>query len=311
MKLSQTNGPLYHYYGDDLTAMMDHIKNAGFRYVDVSFMSRYMPGSRYFTTDNAVLADEYRRALEHAELTPVQSHEPSGNALGEDFGAYYLKKSTLAIDLAGRIGIPSITLHPGLPDKRPMTREEYLEESAKIYKQLIPLAEKYGIRLLIENLPWRVPSEGCQTCNADELNELLDRIDHPLFGACWDVGHGNIRRLNQYEEIKKLGARLQGLHVHDNYANRRLPNRDLHQIPFWGEVNFDAVITALKEIDYQGYFNFEVDVPTAREDIKPFEKNGVVINRLQKPSPALRLEMDKLLFAAGRHMLTTYDCFSE
>ncbi len=304
MKLSQTNGALYHFYGDDLTKTLAHLKEAGFRHVDLSFFARYTAGSRYFITDNAILADEYKRALEIVGITPVQSHEPAGNMLGDDGGAYYFKKTTRAIDLAGRIGIPSITLHPGVATA-PISREEYMERSVEGFKKHIPLAETYGIRLLIENLPW----DGVHITTADDINELLDRIDHPLFGACWDTGHANICKLNQYNEIKKLGDRLFGLHVHDNYAVRRVGGQDLHQPPYWGEVNFDAVITALLEIDYKGYFNLEVDSPNLRANRRPLGACPAKEEKVACPSPVLRLQFDKLAYAAARDMLTTYGCF--
>jgi hypothetical protein len=67
MKLSQTNGPILHYYNGDEYASLLHLKNAGFKYVDISFWSRYTPGSRYFSTSNDVLADEYKIILEKLE----------------------------------------------------------------------------------------------------------------------------------------------------------------------------------------------------------------------------------------------------
>ena len=58
MKLSQTNGPILHFYDGDLHSSLAHLKNAGFKYVDISFWSRYLSGSPYFTTDNEILAEQ-------------------------------------------------------------------------------------------------------------------------------------------------------------------------------------------------------------------------------------------------------------
>ena len=307
MKLSQTNGPILHFYDGDLHSSLVHLKNAGFKYIDISFWSRYLPGSPYFTPDNEVLADEYRREIEMLELIPVQSHEPFGNSIGNDGGAFYFKKTPLSIDLAGKIGIPSITLHAGISIE-PMTREEYMEKNVEVFKKLIPYAEKYGTRLLIENTGWTVGDTKLST--ADDLNEILDRIDHPLFGVCWDTGHANLCDLDQYAELKKLGARLEGLHVHDNYG-KRAPGCDLHQYPYWGNVNFDGVISALLEIGYKGTFNFEVDNPVRRSGAIPFVKDGVEQNKLEMMSPELRQQMETFLFAIGKQMLEKYDCFEE
>ena len=36
MKLSQTNGPILHFYDGDEYSSFLHLKNAGFKYVDIS-----------------------------------------------------------------------------------------------------------------------------------------------------------------------------------------------------------------------------------------------------------------------------------
>ena len=139
---------------------------------------------------------------------------------------------------------------------------------------------------------------------------MLDRIDHPLFGVCWDTGHANLCGLDQYEEIKKLGSRLEGLHVHDNYGTRA-PGCDLHLFPYWGNINFDGLISALIEIDYKGTFNFEVDNPVRRSGAIPFVKDGVEQKKLEMMSPELRQQMEAYLYAIGKQMLETYDCYEE
>ncbi len=52
--------------------------------------------------------------------------------------------------------------------------------------------------------------------------------------------------------IRALGNRLQALHIHDNDCWH-----DSHQIPFSMSIDFDAVVKALKDIHYSGYFTLE------------------------------------------------------
>ena len=54
--------------------------------------------------------------------------------------------------------------------------------------------------------------------------------------------------------IHTLGEHLQALHIHDNDRWH-----DSHQIPFSMDTDFEAIVKALKEIDYQGYFTLEAD----------------------------------------------------
>lgn len=74
--------------------------------------------------------------------------------------------------------------------------------------------------------------------------------------ACLDIGHAEMKGLNTsaVEMIHALGKRLTALHLHDNDRWH-----DSHQIPFSMQIDFEAVVKALKEIDYQGYFTLEAD----------------------------------------------------
>jgi sugar phosphate isomerase/epimerase len=54
--------------------------------------------------------------------------------------------------------------------------------------------------------------------------------------------------------IRAIGKRLGALHIHDN--DRR---RDLHRIPFSGDIDWNAVVKALRDVDYKGEFTLEAD----------------------------------------------------
>lgn len=54
--------------------------------------------------------------------------------------------------------------------------------------------------------------------------------------------------------IKSLGHRLRALHVHDNNLHD-----DSQQIPFSMQIDFEAMVKALKEVDYKGDMTLESD----------------------------------------------------
>ena len=86
------------------------------------------------------------------------------------------------------------------------------------------------------------------------FNAHLDAVNDPYFVACLDIGHAEMRGLNTNAEqmVLALGDRLQALHIHDNDQWH-----DSHQIPFSMNLDFDAIVKALKKIDYKGYFTLE------------------------------------------------------
>lgn len=306
MKLAQTNGTLFKYYGS-VAETFAHLAKAGFKYVDISFYDKFSNGSDYFRRDLEEIADEYKAALEKTGLIPVQSHEPLGNSMGADGGKFYFKKTPRAIELAGKIGIPTMAIHPGWNFTEDMSRNEFMTRTAETFKTILETAEKANVKLLIENTDCM--NDGNHLATAEDLLEMLERVGpHPLLGVCWDVGHANLWGGDQYASIKALGDKLGGIHVSDNLGVRGAEH-DAHEMPFHGNVNFDAVLAALKEINYRGPFAFEVDAPTVRKGIKPFKVDGMVVNNLAKISAELRVESDKLLYNIGKHMLETYDCF--
>lgn len=314
MKLSQTNGTLLKIYGGSIYDSLAHLKRCGFKYIDVSFFECFIRGSRYWTEGKAI-ADEYKKAFCELELVPVQCHEPAGNMIGDDGGEYYMKKTPASMAIASAIGVPMMVIHPGCREDLIGNTEKSIEENIKAIKRLMPVAEKYNMKVLLENMPEFTPM------NADELIAIVDGVDHELLGVNWDVGHGNIRGLSQYDEITKLGSRLWGVHLHDNcgfFANQENTKEnyschyDIHLPPFYGNINYNAVMTALLEIGFEGTFNFEADGPQLRSGVIPFVKDGVEIDKLGRQLPPyLREQADTLLYGIGKYILEAYDCFEE
>ena len=65
--------------------------------------------------------------------------------------------------------------------------------------------------------------------------------------------------------IHALGDKLAALHIHDN--DHRL---DLHQLPLTMDIDFDAIVRALRAIDYRGYFTLEADRYLSAHKQDPF-----------------------------------------
>lgn len=134
------------------------------------------------------------------------------------------------------------------------------EENAEMYFELLPFAKDHGVKIATENMwNWnRETNEAAPAACSDpaSFNAHLDVVNDDFLVACLDIGHAEMRGLNTSapEMILALGSRLQALHIHDNNKWR-----DLHQIPFSMDIDFTAVVQALKQIGYQGYFTLEAD----------------------------------------------------
>ena len=134
------------------------------------------------------------------------------------------------------------------------------EQNAEMYQRLLPFAKDHGVKIATENM-WNwykgEPTSAPAACSTiDSFIKHIDVVKDPYFVACLDLGHAEMRGSGDGapEMIRALGHRLQALHIHDN---DRL--HDSHQIPFSMDMDFGAIVDALKEIGYSGYLTLEAD----------------------------------------------------
>lgn len=134
------------------------------------------------------------------------------------------------------------------------------EENAEMYFELLPFAKSCGVKIATENM-WNWDKDtGYSTfaaCAASgDFVAHLDAVNDDFFVACLDIGHAEMRGSGSgaVNMIRALGTRLQALHLHDNDLHH-----DSHQIPFSMKIDFAAVVNALKEIGYSGWFTLEAE----------------------------------------------------
>lgn len=133
------------------------------------------------------------------------------------------------------------------------------EENAEMYLELLPFAKSCGVKIATENM-WNWydgVGPGPSACSDPEsFLGHLKAVNDPYFVACLDIGHAEMRGMNTsaVEMIHALGPHLQALHLHDNDHFE-----DSHQLPFTMEIDFSAVMAALKQIGYAGWITLEAD----------------------------------------------------
>jgi sugar phosphate isomerase/epimerase len=132
-------------------------------------------------------------------------------------------------------------------------RHFVIRQNLESLRDLLPDTEKYGVGLMIENLPGDYNS-------ASQLGELLDPL--PELGLHLDIGHANLQvPSNTTREIlSAYGHRLRHVHLHDNKGG----HADLHLPLGSGTVDLHASISALQACGYDGTITLEVFTPDRR-----------------------------------------------
>ena len=160
------------------------------------------------------------------------------------------------LEIAYALDIPCAVIHPGGRQGygSGKEREEIVRLNVEAFKRLCERAEKWGIRVCVENMG--AIGEGGKRILGGyifELQEIIDRVGSEALGICFDTSHANMMKSDLPEEIRACGDRLYATHISDNDGSG-----DQHRMPFCGNIDWLAVIGALKEIGYAGLFNLEI-----------------------------------------------------
>lgn len=147
-----------------------------------------------------------------------------------------------------RNGIPVMVMHASLGfDKAPA-----VPESPARFAPLFQAAEKYGVRLAVENVD-----------HPRRFHAMMRYFQHsPALGFCWDTGHERCYSGGE-DHLAHYGQQLVATHLNDNLGMRapagQLDTRDdLHLLPYDGTADWDALMARLARCGYRGPLTFEL-----------------------------------------------------
>ncbi|MBC8533846.1 AMP-binding protein [Yeguia hominis] len=114
-------------------------------------------------------------------------------------------------------------------------------------KALIPYAEAHNVTLLVE-------TNGVYTDTA-RLRALLNQIESDNIGALWDLHHPYRYAGETPEEtVQHLGAYIKYTHAKDSVVEN---GNTVYKIMGEGDLPMDAMMRALRSINYEGYISLE------------------------------------------------------
>ena len=156
---------------------------------------------------------------------------------------------------AKALGAEVILVIPGsvgvdfVPNRPIVSYDVVWERALTQMKRLVPVAEKYGVYIGIENVGNKF------LMSPLEMRDFIDAVGSEYVCSYFDIG--NARTFGYPEQwIRILGKRIKKVHFKDNrYAART--SVDL----LAGDVDWPAVMQAFKDIGYEGWGSAEM-IPT-------------------------------------------------
>lgn len=204
-----------------------------------------------------------RRCLDDYKLTISNINAFMMNAVGDPRQPYWhpgwtdpdphyrairREHTKRALQLAADLGAPHITTEPG----GYLTPEQTRKEAGDIfYDELMPcveLAEKFGVKLLIE------PEPELFIERLDEYLEFVGRVNSPWVGLNFDVGHAFCVGEDPQAWVARMAAHTVHYHLED-IADTRVHK---HLIPGHGAIDFPATLKAIAASGYTGWLTVEL-----------------------------------------------------
>lgn len=241
---------------------IERCSKAGFNSLDFNYwdFQEYVLGLSW--EEEEAWAQQIQSAAEQNNIRFTQMHGPVHGRNYTDLVLdlnieSYFKLAERSIRFAAILNIPWVVFHATKTTPGNESTKKSLNYNVEFYKQLLPVMEETGVGIALENLVDPQQSrdgESSRNYSSEtyELIELIDTLDHPLVGACWDTGHANLQGLDQGAALKDLGKHLKALHINDNNGKK-----DEHLLPYQGTVDWEAVTNALSMIGYEGDFTYE------------------------------------------------------
>ncbi len=147
------------------------------------------------------------------------------------------------LELAHRMGIDLVTVHPGfLSPLTRLDREAAVAATRTSLKAIDAAMKELGIRVALENMPEmpvslaKFPAELCSFLEGTEL------------GVCFDLGHANT--VGNIEDFLVIKDRFINMHVHDNVGDW-----DRHLVIGEGNIDFRKWLGAFRP--YSGRYVIE------------------------------------------------------
>lgn len=152
--------------------------------------------------------------------------------------------------LSAKLGSPMVVVHcsgiyPGGLDAKDLRARK--TSLLKSMRELGVFGQAEGVRFAFENLPeyHAIGSSAAELCN------MLDEIDSPAVGMCFDTGHANM--CGNVCDALNAARRIIYIHASDNNSRK-----DEHLMPGKGTIAWDDLAAAIAKKQYSGVFMLEI-----------------------------------------------------
>ena len=174
-------------------------------------------------------------------------HHPSWIEKNQKFRQIRIDHTKNCLNLAKRLGAKTVSTEPG-GLKNEFSENEALDSFEKGLNEVLPIAEKNKVKLLIE------PEPDLLIENSSQFLKFISRFDSKNIGLNFDVGHFFCVGEEPHNVIKLLQDYVSHIHLED-ISKERIHK---HLIPGEGIIDFRKLFDAIDDINYKGFVTIEL-----------------------------------------------------
>lgn len=152
----------------------------------------------------------------------------------------FLKEIEEACKVADELDVPMMTVVAG-NDQPGMSQEQMHQNVIDALKEAAPIAEKYGVMLILEPMNIRVDHKGHCLYGSPDAVRICREVDSPMVKINWDLYH------MQISEGDLCGRLRDGF---DQVGYIQLADHPGRNEPGTGEINYTRVFQELKKLGY-------------------------------------------------------------
>ncbi|WFB36102.1 sugar phosphate isomerase/epimerase [Kiritimatiellota bacterium B12222] len=227
--------------------------------------------------------EELTELRERVEVRGMEIHSAHYNQIlpppGEKADEHFFQLHEELLDRAALLGCRRVTTHPGWmfgvadaqytgeaakafragaislrelhAEARKLvgTPEAFMEMNRVVYREFCSRAAMRGITVTIETAIAEWPE---LTENPQAMMDFIASVGEGNLGICLDSGHCHFNAVDIASAIRVFDSALIETHFHDNHGLR-----DEHLPVGEGTIDWEGLISALREIDYLGGVTFE------------------------------------------------------
>ena len=171
--------------------------------------------------------------------------------------AIRIRHTLECLEVARALGARNISIPPGGPLEKGMTRQEAFRLFFDGLEQVLPTAEELGIKVLVE------PEPDLLMEKTSEFKPFIKEMQSPWIGLNFDIGHFFCAGEDPAVALEELFEWVGHVHVEDIAASRE----HNHLIAGLGAIDFENVFQTMGRLGYDGDISLElypyVDAPDA------------------------------------------------